>query len=170
MYYMNKVMKFPRELLKYRRVILFSLIVLVAAITLVALVYGLRYLIAPLTKKFDIAETASGLKQLGVAPANDASDEVKGVFAERIRSLAKSASTIIIGEDCSLTPDVIALKSGSDLTFKNQDGIEHLLATTQEVKVMAGKETTIKAIFKGAGTYGITCDGSNVVGFIDLSD
>lgn len=110
------------------------------------------------------------LKQLGPLPSANTSDADKGAFAEKLRSLAQSVNFVNIGKNCVLSPAIVSLRSGSNLTFRNKDTLDHSLGTTEEIKVMAGKEITIEAVFNGPGTYGITCDGPNIVGFIDLTE
>lgn len=110
------------------------------------------------------------LEQLGSPPLDNASDADRNVFAEKLRSLAQSVSVVAMGQDCVLSPAIISVKSGSNLTFKNTDTVDHNLSIAEQIKVPTGKEVTIKAVFRGAGIYGINCDGLNIVGFIDLHE
>ncbi|MEK9157849.1 MAG: hypothetical protein AAB638_01535 [Patescibacteria group bacterium] len=112
----------------------------------------------------------NSLQQLGPTPSANASQTEKSNFATKLRTLAVSTNSVDIGKNCSMSPSMISVKSGYNLTFKNIDTADHGLNISEQIKLPAGKETTIKAVFKGPGVYGINCDGANIVGFIDLRE
>jgi len=120
--------------------------------------------------ELNMSSAVEQLKLLGLQSSDNLSGADRNTFAEKLKSLAQSVNVVTIGQNCVLSPAIISLKSGSDLTFINQDTIEHGLGIAEEIKIMAGKETTIKVVFGGSGVYSIACDGSNIVGFIDLID
>ena len=148
---------------KSKFILLLILVALVAAV-----------IFAARTQTNNMAPTEQGtgtpgtLEQLGTPPADNASTKDRESFGAKVRSSAASVDTVSVGPGCALSPAVISIKSGSALTFKNQDNTQHVLIVTEEIRINPNTDSTIKAVFNGPGTYGIVCDGPYPVGYIDL--
>ena len=109
---------------------------------------------------------ASGLPQ---PPAPNAPSDEVGRFGQKIALLAKDTNVIEVGMGCVLTPAVAKLKVGSLLTLKNKDASVHRVSLLEMTELPAHGEKIITAQFKGAGIYGVNCDGPKTVGFIQLT-
>ena len=115
-------------------------------------------------------QSKSALEELGPAPAESSPAADKDAFAVKLRLLAQSVNTIEIGKECQFSPQLITVKSGSKITFKNQDDAEHGISILEEIRIQPHTEKTIAATFNGAGVYGVTCDGPNIAGFINVEE
>lgn len=71
------------------------------------------------------------------APPQDASEQDRTAYYQKLQGLAKDAATIEI-TNCTLNPLIIRTKEGTVLSIKNNDGIEHTVVSgTDKLKVPA---------------------------------
>lgn len=86
---------------------------------------------------------------------------VVGGFYWYMAVYKKPASLVVINNCSDINPQKLDITKGADITFKNQDELDHRLTIGgKAVDVPAGESVVIKAEFPyGAATYSYDCDG-----------
>ena len=109
---------------------------------------------------------AAGLPK---APPPNASDSEKSSFSRIVHEKAETSTAVTINKNCTLTPNLIRVPEGSQLTFYNKDMTLHrVVIGIDATEIKQNEKKIITAQFmNGAGIYGIVCDDT-ASGFIDV--
>lgn len=91
----------------------------------------------------------------------------------RVQPIFDSAvpTGIIVIKDCMPFPKVAAIPLGSEIAFRNEDGLYHFIYFNQKVYLTIGPERATSTVFKDWTTPGLrsySCDGKPNVGTIYL--
>lgn len=160
-----------------RRVVYTVLAVVVIVILLVGGFFGYRYFTGESVPLSDqIVSTTPGLKlppedppitpfrELHAAmlrmPDPDASEAARNTYRALLENESKQQNDFTIKE-CTPDPLAIKVKSGSEITIRNDDDTEHLITVNaqNQVSVPANGTAKLKAEFgKGNGIYTYRCD------------
>jgi len=96
-------------------------------------------------------------------PSPDASPDEHARFFEEVQRLAREADFVDIS-DCTPNPQVLQVKYGSTITFRNQDTAEHTITHNPQYQfvIPPGGTKEVAADFgRGPGLYGYGCESSS---------
>lgn len=94
-------------------------------------------------------------------PGPGASEEEFQQHFSLVQEVAVNESILLVGEDCVVYPAIMRTKIGTDLTFLNQDSMQHVITFNEEHSYILppGEPVALSADFgQGAGLYGYGCD------------
>jgi hypothetical protein len=105
-------------------------------------------------------------------PALDASTEERQAYGLAIRQIAEPTNTMLIGPNCTLSPQAIIVDEDALIIFKNTDVVRHSVKVyTIEARLSPGRDYMLDpAELGGPGIYGVRCDFREAQGFIDVAD
>ena len=105
---------------------------------------------------------------LPMPPGANASKDEFNQFGQKINAMAQNTNVLEIGAGCVVSPLVARMNVGAQLTFKNNDSIVHKISVGEVSDIPAHGQKTTTAQLKGPGIYGVNCDGTHLVGFLEL--